>query len=262
MSCVGGIGVGLQQADGGHHHARRAVAALERFGFEERLLHRMQAVALARAPSIVVTRLPATRAEAGRCTSARSGRRRAPCRRRSDPRRSRTSMPVRAEVVARTDSRLSPGSPSTSCVLPLIRRAYLGIPRYYTTGNARLKPLELRETGISASRCIETWKPDIWATSSESDQDRESGPGGSHGPVSRHERQFRGLGAFTIAAAITLAVGILADPSLCRPDMNDWSPRGDRGSVAILDGLPFIQVGKRRDHLGGGDRRRLRRSRA
>ena len=43
---VGRVGVVPQQADRRHHHARRAVAALERLGFEESFLHRMQALAL------------------------------------------------------------------------------------------------------------------------------------------------------------------------------------------------------------------------
>src|SRR6185503_2517289 len=43
---LGGIRVGLEQADGRHHHARRAVAALEGLGVEERLLHRVQPLAV------------------------------------------------------------------------------------------------------------------------------------------------------------------------------------------------------------------------
>ena len=43
---IGGIRVSAQQADRGHDHAGRAVAALERFGFEERFLHRVQPLAV------------------------------------------------------------------------------------------------------------------------------------------------------------------------------------------------------------------------
>ena len=46
MSCSDGFGFVLQQADRGHDHAGRAVAALERFGLEKRLLHRVEPVAI------------------------------------------------------------------------------------------------------------------------------------------------------------------------------------------------------------------------
>ena len=69
---LGRVRVGLQQADRGHHHPGRAVAALEGFGVEERLLHGMQAVARRASPSIVVIAFAPTAADA-RDARARAG---------------------------------------------------------------------------------------------------------------------------------------------------------------------------------------------
>ena len=54
-----GMRIVIQESDGRHDHARRAVAALHRAAVEERLLNRMQPFAIAR-PSIVRICLPPT----------------------------------------------------------------------------------------------------------------------------------------------------------------------------------------------------------
>ena len=67
----------------------RAVAALEGAGVEERLLERVQLPVASSRPSMVVIALPAT-APTRAMQERAGGRRPAPCRPRTGPRRSRT----------------------------------------------------------------------------------------------------------------------------------------------------------------------------
>ena len=106
----------VEQADRRHHHARGAVAALERLDFEEGLLDRVEAIAvrerfdgrdrLANAPMRVTHErgLPVeeNRARAALALAAPN------------------SCPGRS-LITRTESRLSAGSPSTSWTRSLMR---------------------------------------------------------------------------------------------------------------------------------------------
>ena len=73
-------------------------------------------------------------------------------------------------------------------------------------------------------------------------------------------RQFRGIGAFAIAAAITLTVGLILQ-TRASAGAQEYVRLVAGTSVAIST-PPFIQVGKRYAITwGGGDRRRLTQSR-